>query len=207
LGEPARFSLKVRYYEVDAYGHVNHAHYVHYLEVARIEALEGVGLSLAELRRAGHFIVATDLSVKYHSPAHPSDMLDIVTYVREMRGARSVWVQEIREATSGRLVLTAQVTGAFTTENGRPLRASAATRERLAQLWVPDAALPTSGAEDSRVDDLIRAAIGRHAGHQHGPLESSTTRPWCICRGGDLAKTARQKARGIRRSPPSPLGR
>ena len=41
-----RFGLKVRYYEVDEYGHVNHANYVHYLETARIDALETVGLSL-----------------------------------------------------------------------------------------------------------------------------------------------------------------
>jgi acyl-CoA thioester hydrolase len=47
VGEPVRFRLKVRHYEVDGYGHVNHASYVHYLETARVEALEAVGLSLA----------------------------------------------------------------------------------------------------------------------------------------------------------------
>jgi len=40
MGKPATFRLKVRHYEVDQYGHVNHAQYVHYLETARIEALE-----------------------------------------------------------------------------------------------------------------------------------------------------------------------
>ena len=29
MGKPARFQLKVRHYEVDQYGHVNHAQYVH----------------------------------------------------------------------------------------------------------------------------------------------------------------------------------
>src|SRR5205807_354776 len=38
VGEPARLRLKVRHYEVDLYGHVNHANYVHYLEAARVEA-------------------------------------------------------------------------------------------------------------------------------------------------------------------------
>jgi acyl-CoA thioesterase FadM len=47
MGEPALWRLKVRHYEVDSYGHVNHANYAHYFETARIEALEGVGLSLA----------------------------------------------------------------------------------------------------------------------------------------------------------------
>jgi YbgC/YbaW family acyl-CoA thioester hydrolase len=128
--------VKARHYEADGYGHVNHASYVHYLETARIEALEAVGLSLEEMRRHGILAVAAELSGKYHSPAGAGEVLEIVTHVREMRGARTVWVQEIREATSRRLVVTAEVTGAFLTEAGRPVRAPAAFRERLAMLRV-----------------------------------------------------------------------
>src|SRR2546426_912599 len=102
MGEPARLQLKVRHYEVDQYGHVNHAQYVHYLEVARIEALETLGLSLPDMRRQGYLILAADLSVKYLAPARSGDTLEIVTYVRETGGARSIWVQEIREAISQR---------------------------------------------------------------------------------------------------------
>ncbi len=140
MGGPARFTVKVRHYEVDLYGHVNHANYVHYLEVARVEALEAVGLPLPEMRRQGYLIVAVDLSVKYHSPAYSGDTLEIVTGIREIRGARSVWAQEIREATSRRLVVTAEVTGAFMTEGGRPVRVPPAFVEKLSALLVPDAA-------------------------------------------------------------------
>ena len=79
MGQPMRFRLRVRHYEVDEYGHVNHANYVHYLEAARIEALEAVGLPLGEMRRQGYIIVAADLAVKYHSPARSGEMLEIVT--------------------------------------------------------------------------------------------------------------------------------
>jgi acyl-CoA thioesterase FadM len=108
MGKPARYQLKVRHYEVDQYGHVNHAQYVHYLEVARIEALDALGLSLGEMRR------------------------------------HSVWVQEIREVESQRVLVTAEVTGAFATEDGRPARAPAAFREKLAPLCIPDAAAASS---------------------------------------------------------------
>lgn len=131
--------LKVRHYEVDQYGHVNHAQYVHYLEVARIEALEAIGLSMAEMRRQGYLIVAVELSVKYLVPARSGESLDIATHVRELRGARSFWVQEIRDAVSQHLVLTAEVTGAFTTEDGRPARTPPSFREKLSALHVPDA--------------------------------------------------------------------
>jgi len=141
MGEPARLQLKVRHYEVDQYGHVNHAQYVHYLEVARIEALDALGLSLAEIRRQGYLILAADLFVKYLAPARSGDTLDIVTYVREVRGARSIWIQEIRETTSQRLLVTAEVTGAFATEDGRPARVPASFREKLSALCVPGAAI------------------------------------------------------------------
>ena len=144
MGEPRRQRLRVRYYEVDEYGHVNHANYVHYLETARIEALEAIGLSLQAMRRRGVMAVAVDLCVKYLSPAGSGDTLEIVTHVSEIRGARTRWIQEIREASSGRLVATATVTGAFVTAAGRPLRAPEEFRERLSVLHVP--------ARDGEVD-------------------------------------------------------
>src|SRR6266508_542244 len=98
MGQPARLQLKVRHYEVDQYGHVNHAQYVHYLEVARIEALEALGLSLAEMQRQGYLILAVELAVKYLAPARSGEPPAIVPHVRELRGARSLWVQEIRDA-------------------------------------------------------------------------------------------------------------
>ena len=138
MGEAARLTLKVRHYEVDLYGHVNHANYVHYLEAARVEALEAVGLPLPELRRQGYLIVAVEIAVKYHAPAYPGETLEILTRVREIRGARSIWAQEIREVTSRRLSVTAEVTGAFMLDNGRPVRVPAAFAEKLAALHVPD---------------------------------------------------------------------
>ena len=147
MGEPARLRLKVRHYEVDLYGHVNHANYVHYLEAARVEALEAIGLALPEMLRQGYLLVAVELAVKYHAPAGPGDVLEILTHIREIRGARSVWVQEIRETSSRRLAVTAEVTGAFMTEGGRPVRVPAAFVDKLAALRVVDAR-PTARSAD-----------------------------------------------------------
>ena len=120
------------------YGHVNHASYVHYLETARVEALEAIGLALPEIRRQGYLIVATEINVKYLAPAYPGATLEIVTWIREMRGARSLWVQEIREAESQRLTVTAEITGAFMNDGGRPIRVPAAFAEKLSALHVSD---------------------------------------------------------------------
>ena len=108
MGAPSRSSLKVRHYEADPYGHVNHANYVHYLEAARVEALEEVGLPLEEMRRLGYLIVVTDLSVRFFAPARAGDTLEILTHVREIQGARSRWVQHVRSADQ-RALVTADV--------------------------------------------------------------------------------------------------
>ena len=143
MGEPARLRLKVRHHEVDAYGHVNHAHYVHYLESARVEVLESLGLGLPEMRRAGYLIVAAELSIKYHAPAYAAETLEVATSIREIRGARSRWRQEIREVASDRLVVTAEVTGAFTAETGRPVRIPADVVEKRSAILIPDGAQPS----------------------------------------------------------------
>src|SRR4030095_7379902 len=135
---PATFRLKVRHYEVDQYGHVNHAQYVHYLDVARIEALDALGLSVGGMRRHGFLMLAAALSVKYLAPARSGDTLEIVTFIREICGARSIWIQEVRDAESRRTLVTAEVTGAFATEDGRPARAPDTFREKRSALLVPD---------------------------------------------------------------------
>jgi YbgC/YbaW family acyl-CoA thioester hydrolase len=151
VGEPARFRLKVRHYEVDGYGHVNHASYVHYLETARVDALEALGLSLDAMRRQGYLIVAAELAVRYHAAARAGETLEVVTRIREIRGARSVWDQEIRETTAQRLLVTAQVVGAFMTEDGRPVRVPGAFAEKLSTLAVGDDAVANRSARSPRL--------------------------------------------------------
>ncbi len=193
MGAPAILRLKVRHYEVDEYGHVNHANYVHYLEAGRIEALESVGLPLAETRRQGYLIVAVDLSIRYHAPARSGETLEIATHIRELRGARSIWVQEIREATSRRLVVTAEVTGAFMTEGGRPVRVPEAFNEKLAALWVTERQPSGPGDRDAR-----SGARGRRLGASSSvepipAVPARARRAWCPCgEGRTLGQTLRQ---------------
>jgi acyl-CoA thioesterase FadM len=101
------------------------------------------------MRQQGYLILAADLTVKYLAPARSGDTLEIVTYVREIRGARSIWIQEIREAKSQQLLVTAEVTGAFATEDGRPARTPASFREKLSPLCVPGAARPSTPLTDA----------------------------------------------------------
>ena len=137
MGEPHRLRVKVRLYETDLYGHVNHAQYVHYFETGRIEALASIGLAIEDMKKLGYLIFAADIFVKFHAPAYLGDDLDIVTAVREMRGARSIWAQEVRNAATQQLIASGQVTGALMSDTGRPVRLPPAFAEKLSLLHRP----------------------------------------------------------------------
>ena len=46
---PHRHEVKVRFYELDPYGHLNHSAYIQLFETGRIEMLEQAGVALHEI--------------------------------------------------------------------------------------------------------------------------------------------------------------
>jgi acyl-CoA thioester hydrolase len=140
----ARCQLTVRYYECDPLGHVNHAVYVHYFEVGRLQAMAEAGLPFADVMQQGYTVVASDIYVQYKAPALYNDVLDIQSYITQFRGARMTWQQELYRHASGELLALAEVNGAFTLANGRPVRVPPAMRTLLDAVYIPEAAWAAS---------------------------------------------------------------
>jgi acyl-CoA thioester hydrolase len=80
--------IRVRFHEVDALGHVNNAAYLNYLEQAAIDHAMLLGLDLETLRRLGGVFVARRHELVFLRPAYAGDVLRIVTWLGEPRGAR-----------------------------------------------------------------------------------------------------------------------
>lgn len=112
--------LRVRFYELDPYNHVNHAAYVQYFESARVELLHSVGIDLADLEQRGHRLVVTDLHIVYRRSAGPHEELDVETEIVALRRASSRWRQRIHR--EGELLAEQEITVATTTLEGRPAR-------------------------------------------------------------------------------------
>ena len=92
---PHTTKIKVRFYELDPYNHLNHSVYVQYFEVARINLLESIGFGLDQMEQDGYRIVVTELDIKYVTSAGPRDELVIETDVIEMRRASARWRQHM----------------------------------------------------------------------------------------------------------------
>lgn len=112
--------VRVRFYELDPYNHVNHTNYLAYFETARIDFLEERGVGLDVMQEQGWHLVVVELKAKFHAAAGLHDVLTITTRVGEIGRVTSTWHQEMHR--EGELVATLEVLAAFTDLAGRPRR-------------------------------------------------------------------------------------
>jgi acyl-CoA thioester hydrolase len=82
--------FRVRHHEIDALGHVNNAVYLNYLEQAGIEHSTALGFGADRLRELGGFFIARRHEIDYLRPALAGDLLQVVTWIGEQKGAQAV---------------------------------------------------------------------------------------------------------------------
>ena len=114
-------TLKVRFYELDPYDHVNHTNYFGYFETARIEYLAEMGWGMDVLKDKGVQIVVAELQAKFLAAARFGEALTIRTWVDEVARVRSIWKQVMTRG-EDEVLARLTVTAAFTDLDGRPRR-------------------------------------------------------------------------------------
>ena len=118
--------MKVRFYELDPYGHLNHSVYVQLFEIGRIELLEEARLGLHDLEVEGFRFVVSRITTKFLASAVAGDGH---VYFLNIEGVSSRWGQRLLR---GDVVLaTQEVVAAVTGTNGRPTRFPADMAARL----------------------------------------------------------------------------
>lgn len=100
-------AFRVRHYECDAYGHVNHANYVRYMQETAFDASAAVGYDLARYRAEGHQWLIRETDITYLRPLVYGDTVIVKTWVADFRRVRSRRQYELRLQASGELVATA----------------------------------------------------------------------------------------------------
>ena len=118
---PHSHKVKVRFYELDPYGHLNHSAYVQLFETGRIEMLEQVGLALHEIEKNNFRFVVSQIETAFLKPVEAGSFLTIETEILEVRRASSLWWQQIMDETD--VVATQRVRIAITNRDGKPIRA------------------------------------------------------------------------------------
>ena len=113
-------TVRVRFYELDPYNHVNHSVYVSYFETARVELLTATGYGLGEMRRNGLTILVSEINAKFVKAAGEGDELVVETEIAEFRRVTSHWRQRIMRGDE--LIASQDLRAAMVTNDGRPVR-------------------------------------------------------------------------------------
>ena len=117
---PHCHEIKVRFYELDLYGHLNHAVYIQFFETGRIELLDEAGMALHEINKNDLRFVVSKISTSFLKPVKAGAILMIQTEILEIRRASSIWHQKIFE--NNNLISEQTVRAAITNSEGRPVR-------------------------------------------------------------------------------------
>jgi acyl-CoA thioester hydrolase len=88
--------VRVRYAETDAAGAVYHANYLTYFEVARVEALRGLGVPVGEFASRGILMPVVEARVKYLRPALLDDLLEVAVLLDRVGPASFAFDYEVR---------------------------------------------------------------------------------------------------------------
>jgi acyl-CoA thioester hydrolase len=80
--------LRVRYAETDRMGYVYYGNYATYFEVARVEALRGLGFSYKSMEDSGIVLPVLEYTIKYFKPAFYDDQLSIFTSIISLPSVR-----------------------------------------------------------------------------------------------------------------------
>lgn len=101
------YTMKVRAYQCDSYGHVNNARYLEFFEEARWQLISSIELD-DYLKDNQLGMVVVSIFVNYKRPAVPNDNLQIVAQLGEI-GNSSFNIHQQINLDSGELVATADV--------------------------------------------------------------------------------------------------
>jgi len=143
-------TFRVRSYELDALGHVNHAVYLNYLEQARFDALSAGGFPVSEMaaRKWGVFVVR--IEVDYRKECRQGELLTVRTRVDRFRNSSMV-IGQVVEAPDGEIAVEARVVAVWTGPDGRPMRIPPEVRDALSSADPPDS--PKSPGPAKRPDE------------------------------------------------------
>lgn len=134
---PHRLDLKVRFCELDPYGHVNHSVYVQYFEAGRVEALDSVGMGLHVLQaELGLSVVVAEIQTRFMAAAMLGDMVVVESGISKVGRVKSTWLQRVSR--DGVVLATQRMVSGCLGVEGRPTRAPAALVEALEVFRVDD---------------------------------------------------------------------
>lgn len=106
-------AFRVRHYECDAYGHVNHANYLRYMQEAAMDASAAAGYDFARYEAIRRQWWIRETEIEYLRPLTYGDTVIVKTWVADFHRVRSRRAYELRRADTGEIVAQAHTDWVF----------------------------------------------------------------------------------------------
>lgn len=124
--------VTVRSYELDSFGHLNHAVYLNHFEHARFRTLTDRGFSPEVMRSRNEAVHVVRIEVDYTAEAFMGQEMVLRTRAESARTTSMVLLQEARAADDPeRVFARARVVAVWIGPDGRPMRIPEPVRRAL----------------------------------------------------------------------------
>jgi acyl-CoA thioester hydrolase len=100
-------TFPIRFYECDAYGHVNNANYLRYMQEAAFAASAAAGYNFARYAEMGQSWLIRETEIEFLAPLVYGDTLTIKTWVDDFRRVRSRRMYEFYKNEGNELIARA----------------------------------------------------------------------------------------------------
>lgn len=121
--DKSQVRFRVRYAETDQMRVVYHANYLVWFEMARTELCRIRGVRYRDMERDDQIRLAVvDAHCRYHAPALYDDEIISEGRIAEVNPRMLTFAYEIRNAETGRLLVTGETKHVFLDASGRPIR-------------------------------------------------------------------------------------
>lgn len=132
-------TFRIRNYECDAHGHLNNAIYLRFMQETAADASTAAGYSRKEYEHIARHWLIRDTQIEYLHPAFYKDILQIKTWVSDIRRASSRREYEFKRLKDGALIGRAFTDWVFmNTNTGRPATIPAELINAFYPEGVPD---------------------------------------------------------------------
>jgi acyl-CoA thioester hydrolase len=128
---PLEIQFRVRYAETDQMGVVYHANYLVWCEIGRTEFIRTLGVSYADMERAGVSLAVSELSMRFHAAARYDNMIRVETTLSDVRSRMMTFDYLCSNAENGQRFVTARTTLVSLDPHGRPMALPPDFRRRL----------------------------------------------------------------------------
>ncbi len=91
----AETKIRVRYAETDQMGYVHHGNYAMYFELARVDAIERIGITYKGLEASGVAMPVAHMSIDFKRPAFFDETLTIKTIIRQLPTSKFITEYEV----------------------------------------------------------------------------------------------------------------